>query len=135
MTLPGGDAVREAPSTNYQANFGNGTPAGVTTSNDAPLLHLESRGSTVMLPVRVFPRSARTQMNEIRQGRLLVRLTQAPVDGAANLALLRLLAKALDVRRSAIRLAGGDHARKKQVLVTGLTVAELRRRVRAALSG
>ncbi|MEE2638107.1 MAG: DUF167 family protein, partial [Acidobacteriota bacterium] len=75
-----------------------------------------------------------TQITEIRQGRLLVRLTQAPVDGAANLALLKLLAKTLDVRRSAVRLGRGDHAREKQIMVTGLTVAQLERRVRAALS-
>jgi uncharacterized protein YggU (UPF0235/DUF167 family) len=43
----------------------------------------------------------------------------APVDGAANTALVYYLAKALRIPRSAVRLAAGDRARLKRLHLKG----------------
>ena len=48
---------------------------------------------------------------------LLVRVTAAPADGAANAAVVRLLGKALDVAPSTIRIESGGAARVKRVSV------------------
>jgi uncharacterized protein YggU (UPF0235/DUF167 family) len=48
------------------------------------------------------------------------------VEGAANAALVDLLASRLDVPRSAIRVAAGDRGRHKRVTIAGLTVASVR---------
>ena len=61
---------------------------------------------------------------------LLARLTAAPVDGAANEALIRLLVKQLGVARREVRIVSGERARRKSVLIEGLTVARLRARLR-----
>jgi uncharacterized protein YggU (UPF0235/DUF167 family) len=51
-------------------------------------------------------------------GRLVVRVTAPPVDGAANEALLRLVARELGVARSALRLVSGERARVKRLEVS-----------------
>jgi len=50
-------------------------------------------------------------------GVLHCRVAAAPADGAANEALLRLLARELGLPRSSLRLAGGETARRKIVAV------------------
>jgi uncharacterized protein (TIGR00251 family) len=71
--------------------------------------------------VRVIPRASRTGLAGIRDGRLLVRLTAPPVEGAANQALVRALATAFDIPRRAVRIVSGEHARQKSVLLEGVT--------------
>jgi len=53
-----------------------------------------------------------------------------PVDGAANDALLELLARELDVPRRAVALISGEHGRQKRLRIVGLSVAEVRARLR-----
>ena len=68
----------------------------------------------VTLAVRVTPRADRNALAGVRaDGTLLVRTSAAPSDGAANKAVIELLAKALGVRKSDVQLvAGSDRARK-----------------------
>jgi uncharacterized protein YggU (UPF0235/DUF167 family) len=63
---------------------------------------------------------------------LKLRVTAAPVDGAANAAVARLLARALGVSPSSISVLKGLQAREKIVEVAGLGAAEIRRRLAAA---
>jgi uncharacterized protein YggU (UPF0235/DUF167 family) len=69
--------------------------------------------------VRLTPRAAR---DEIRgtdaAGALMVRVTAAPVDGAANEALVRLVARELDIGRNAVAIESGATARRKRIRVT-----------------
>ena len=59
-------------------------------------------------------------------------MTAPPVDGAANAAVARLLARALGVSPSSISVVKGLQAREKIVEVAGLGVAEIRSRLTAA---
>ncbi len=67
-----------------------------------------------------------------RQGALLVRLNAAPVEGQANRALLRLLARVLGVPASAVRLVRGAKARDKLIEVSGLGRADVLARLSEA---
>ena len=60
---------------------------------------------------------------------LKVRVSAPPVEGAANDALIRLIAKALGCASSAVRIASGAGARTKLLEVAGLDEAELRARL------
>ncbi len=51
---------------------------------------------------------------------LKVRLAAPPVDGAANAALVVLLADELDVARHAVRIVAGESSRSKTVQVDGI---------------
>ena len=82
------------------------------------------------LAVRVTPRGGRDAVEGWAAdagGRplLRVRVSAPPADGAANAAVLKLLASVLDLPRSALSLAAGASARVKQVEVRGLDAAGL----------
>jgi uncharacterized protein (TIGR00251 family) len=97
-------------------------------SDDAPL-DLREAGGGVTLRVRVQPRASREGIGEVREGALVVRLTAPPVEGAANRALTKLLAKTLGVAPSAIDIVHGDRGRDKVVRVSGITARDTRERV------
>jgi uncharacterized protein YggU (UPF0235/DUF167 family) len=63
-------------------------------------------------------------------GVLRVRVAAAPVDGAANRSLLRLLAAELGVPARAFELVGGASGRRKLIEVEGVDEASLRSRWR-----
>lgn len=58
-------------------------------------------------------------------GVLLARVAAAPVDGAANRALVRLLAETLSVPPGAVTLVAGATGRRKRLLVEGLDRADI----------
>lgn len=81
------------------------------------------------LTIRLSPRASRDEIVGMREGMLVVRVTAAPVDGAANEALVRLLAKLLDVARSEVTIVSGKTARTKVVEMAGLEEAQVWRRL------
>ena len=83
-----------------------------------------------LLRVRVQPRASRSEIVGWRaDGTLSVRVAAPPVEGQANVALAALLARALDVRRTAVTVEHGARGRDKLVRITGLTPAEVRQRI------
>jgi uncharacterized protein YggU (UPF0235/DUF167 family) len=66
------------------------------------------------LAVRVTP-GARTEAVELGEGRLLVKVRAKPHDGAANEAVLALVARALGLATSRLRLLRGATGRDKLV--------------------
>lgn len=82
------------------------------------------------IAIRVTPRSARPGIAGWRLGadgreELEVRVAEAPADGAANAAVIELLAKALGVPRSQLEIVSG-HASRHKRLALPLELDELR---------
>lgn len=92
-----------------------------------PSIKTETHG--VSLAVRVAPRASRNELAGVEAGALKVRLTAPPVEGAANRALVKLLAKSLRVARGKVTVVSGQRSRNKRVLVLGLSQNELRGRL------
>ena len=86
------------------------------------------------LSVRVVPRSGRTTISGVRGGALLVRVTAPAIEGAANEALVKLLADTFRVGRRAVRLVSGERARLKRVQITGPSVGQAAAALRAVLT-
>jgi uncharacterized protein (TIGR00251 family) len=63
-----------------------------------------------------------------------VRVVQAPEDGKANAAVVRLLADTLVVRARDVEIVSGRASRDKTVAVTGIDHDEIERRLAAASS-
>jgi uncharacterized protein len=83
----------------------------------------------VRLQVRLTPRGSVDRVDGVGEGgELRVRVRAAPVDGAANEAMRRLLARELDVPKAALTLERGASARLKLVRVDGLAAEAVRRR-------
>jgi uncharacterized protein len=78
----------------------------------------------VRINVRVVPRASRSGIAGTRDGDLLVRLTAPPLEGAANVELIELIASALGVPKRAVSITGGEKSRRKTVAVTGVSVDE-----------
>jgi uncharacterized protein (TIGR00251 family) len=80
-------------------------------------------------PVAVWiqPRSSRDQVVGEREGAIAIRLQAPPVDGAANTALQRFVARRLAVAPSRVRLVRGQASRHKWLAVEGWTATDLRR--------
>lgn len=74
----------------------------------------------VRFAVHVKPRAAQNRIVGCSDGVLEVRVAAPPAEGAANDALVRLLAKALGVGRSRIEIVGGKSSRHKRVEVDGV---------------
>jgi len=57
----------------------------------------------------------------------VVRVTEPPLDGRANAALVKLIAKRAGIARGKVTVVRGERSREKLVRVEGLGPAELRR--------
>ena len=77
--------------------------------------------------VRVQPRARRNEIAGERDGALLVRVTAPPVEGRANHAVRRLLAKRLGVPAGRVSVVRGESSRDKVIEVEGLDARALRR--------
>ena len=89
-------------------------------------LRVEVRGTTVRVNVHVQPRASRSEIVGVHGAALKVRLQAPPVEGAANEALVALLAEQLKVPRRAVRVVGGATSRSKTVEIEGTTADEVR---------
>jgi uncharacterized protein (TIGR00251 family) len=89
-------------------------------------LRIAEQDGAVTFEVRVAPRSSRNRVVGVHEGALKVALTAPPVDGAANDALRKLLAKALGVAKSEVEIVRGDRARIKVLRVHGISASDVR---------
>jgi uncharacterized protein (TIGR00251 family) len=83
------------------------------------------------LTLRVQPRSGKNEIAGERAGALLVRVTAPPVDGKANEAVRRLIAKRLRVPAGRVSIVRGESSRDKLLEVEGIGDDELRRALSA----
>jgi len=90
------------------------------------------RAGAVRFSVHVRPRSSRSAILGVREGALDVALTAPPADGAANAELIKLLSRALDVRRAAVGIVAGASSRAKLIEVKGMTPGDARARLSGA---
>jgi uncharacterized protein (TIGR00251 family) len=95
------------------------------THADTPWVR--ARGAGVRITVRVVPRASKSAVDGVQNGALRVRLAAPPVDGAGNEALIRVIASALRVRPSAVRIASGLQSRTKTVDVDGVSTHDAMR--------
>ena len=86
-----------------------------------------------VISIRVTPRSAKPGIGGWREGadgreELELRVAEAPADGAANDAVIKLLAKALGISRSEVTIISGETSRHKRVAIP-FDLEEARRRL------
>ena len=86
----------------------------------------ERDAGVLRFAVRVQPRASRSAIEGTHGDALRVRLSAPPVDGAANEALVELLAKALGVAKGKVRVVAGAASRSKVIEVDGVGSARVR---------
>src|SRR5205823_14416397 len=78
-----------------------------------------------LLHVRVQPRASSSTIVGWREQALLVRVMAPPVEGAANAAVVTLIARALGVRPWAVRVVRGARGRDTWLRVDGVTAGAI----------
>lgn len=81
------------------------------------------RGTGVRFAVHVQPRAKKPGIDGTHGDALRVRVHAPPVEGAANEAVVALLAEALGVPARAVHIAAGQSGRQKLVDVDGVDAA------------
>ena len=89
------------------------------------MLKCSEQDDAIQFTVRVVPRASRSEIVGEHDGALRVRVAAPPVDGAANDELIRVLARALDVPRSAVEITSGQNSKFKHVRVRGASCARV----------
>ncbi len=82
----------------------------------------------VRFAVRLTPRGGADRIEGVVEGGLRARVAAPAVEGAANDALVRLLARELDLPRGDVRIVAGATGRNKIVAVAGIAAGRLRQR-------
>jgi uncharacterized protein (TIGR00251 family) len=86
------------------------------------------RGDEALLTVRLTPKSSRDEIEGLGQNAdgaefLKVRVRAVPQDGEANAALIRLIAKALRLPSTSVRIQSGGASRVKTLALSGDPIA------------
>jgi uncharacterized protein len=92
-------------------------------------MRLISRPDGIVFAIKVVPGSSRQRIVGEYADRLKVTVTAAAEGGAANEAVIELLADSLHTAPANVRIIRGHRSQRKEVLVTGLPADEIKRRL------
>src|SRR5690349_14800513 len=107
---------------------GEGAGAGAPEEARERTVGLREEAGRLLVTVRATPRASRNELT-FADGVLHVRLTAPPVEGAANAALITLLAECLGLPRRAIHILRGTAARHTTVAIDGLSADSFQRKI------
>jgi uncharacterized protein (TIGR00251 family) len=92
--------------------------------------HLHDGKTGAALAVRVTPRASKNEIVDIlSDGTVKVHLTAPPVEGKANEALLKFLAKVLDVPIRQLEIVAGVNGRDKLISVIDMDANTLHKKI------
>lgn len=81
------------------------------------------------IAVRLQPKASRSEVTGERGGVIQIRVTAPPVDGKANRALIKFVAKRLGISSSEITLVRGERGREKLLEIHGPGAADARKKL------
>jgi uncharacterized protein len=86
---------------------------------------LKESKSGLTFDIHVIPHASRAEIVGAQEGALKIKVTAPPVEGAANEACIKLLAKELGLKKSQMEIFSGAKSRKKTVMITNISKTEL----------
>ena len=87
--------------------------------------------SGTVIKVKVIPRSSRTEVLGKENDIYRMKLTDPPVEGKANKAVIELLAEKLGVPKREIEIVSGKTGRLKTIRIRGLAAGEVAQALKA----
>ena len=90
-------------------------------------LHEGARG--VRFTIKVVPGASRERIVGELGNALKIAVNKPPQDGAANEAVIKLIASALAVSEASVAIVRGHSNPRKEIAITGIALEELRRRL------
>jgi len=98
------------------------------------MIDLLSHPDGVIIPVKAQPGGRKNAIRGEQNGALKVSVTQVAEKGKANAALIEVLAKELQLKRSQIELIAGETQSQKRFLIRDISCDDLSVRIVAALA-
>ncbi len=83
----------------------------------------------VLLKVHVQPKAKRDEIAGRYGEALKIRLKAPPVEGKANEALRKFLAKLLKISKSSVKIVAGETAREKKIYLKGVCLKEVQEKL------
>jgi uncharacterized protein (TIGR00251 family) len=83
--------------------------------------------------IQVTPHASHNEITGWQDGMLKLKVTTQPVEGAANLACINLLAQALKLRKSQLEILVGEKSREKIVLAKDISKEDLEEKINNVL--
>lgn len=78
----------------------------------------------IRFPVKVIPKSSKNAVAGVYMDSLKIKITAPPVDGEANEACVKFLAKMLKVPKNSVEIVSGHTGRNKVIRVWGMETEE-----------
>jgi uncharacterized protein (TIGR00251 family) len=83
--------------------------------------------------IHVTPRASRAAIAGVQDGALKIKVTALPVEGEANAACIKFLAKEMGLKKSRMTISIGQKSRNKTVMVNDITKQELEKIINSLL--
>ena len=90
------------------------------------MIRFTEKDGNLIFAVRVIPRASKSEIIGEYDGALKIKIKSPPVDGAANEELVRVLAKAFGVAKSAVEITSGQTSKTKQVCISNAKSEKLK---------
>ena len=93
------------------------------------------KDGTLLIGLHIQPKASRTKVVGIHDQRVKIAVASPPVDGKANKAVEKFLARLLGVPALDVTVVSGLQSRQKQVAVGGLDEKQMREQMEPLLKG
>jgi hypothetical protein len=93
------------------------------------MVRLRESKKGLTFDIQVIPHASRSEIAGVQEGAFKIKVTAPPVEGAANEACIKLLAKELALKKSQMEISSGAKSRKKTVLVKDISKKELETKI------
>ena len=93
------------------------------------VLNINQHEEGIHFSVAILPRASKNEISGVMNGALKIRLTSPPVEGAANKACIKFLAKRLGISASRIDIVGGLTSKNKIIRVEGMDETAFLRKI------
>jgi uncharacterized protein (TIGR00251 family) len=98
------------------------------------VIPLEEIENGIVLCVKAHPAARRNAITGTHDGALKVAVSQAPEKGKATLAILDVIAKSLELKKSQVELLSGQTSTHKKFLIRGISADDLAARIAMILN-
>jgi hypothetical protein len=93
------------------------------------MVRLRESKKGLTFDIQVIPHASRAEIAGVQEGAFKVKVTAPPVEGAANEACIKLLARELGLKKSQMEISSGAKSRKKTVMIKDISKAELETKI------
>ena len=93
------------------------------------MVRLRESKKGLIFDIQVIPHASRAEIAGVQEGAFKIKVTAPPVEGAANEACIKLLARELRLKKSQMEISSGAKSRKKTVLIKDISKAELETKI------